>query len=93
MNVTSTYINVNSNHLPNIIKALPDSISKRLINILSDKARFNNSTPFYNDVLSASGHKENLTYQKDLSPLNRVRQRKMIWFNPPYNVNVETNIG
>ena len=27
--------------------------------------------------------------QKD----NRVRQRKIIWFNPPFSVNVEINIG
>ena len=24
---------------------------------------------------------------------NKVRQRKIIWLNPPYSVNVETNIG
>ena len=23
----------------------------------------------------------------------KVRQRKIIWFNPPYSVNVETNVG
>ena len=78
-NDTHTYINVNSNHPPNIIKALPDIISKRISNISSD----NNATPFYNYVLSASGYKENLTYQQDLKPSKKVRQRKIIWFNPP----------
>ena len=47
---------------------------------------------FYSNILSASGCKENLTNQKDLPPLNRVR-KKIIWFNPPYSMNVETNIG
>ena len=42
---------------------------------------------------NASGYKENLTYQQDLTPSKKVRQRKIIWFNPPYSVNVETNIG
>ena len=51
-NDTLTYISVNSNHPPNIIKELPDSTSERI---------FNNATFFYNDVLSASGYKENLT--------------------------------
>ena len=37
-NDTPTYINVNSNHPPNIIKALSDIISKRVSNISSDKA-------------------------------------------------------
>ena len=44
-NDTPTYINVNSNHPPNIIKALPNSISQRINNISSDKATFNNAAP------------------------------------------------
>ena len=44
-NNTPTYINVNSNHPPNIIKALPNSISQRINNISSDKATFNNVAP------------------------------------------------
>ena len=44
------------------MKALPDSISERISNISSDKETFNNATPFYNDVLSESGYKENLTH-------------------------------
>ena len=92
-NDTPTYINVNSNHPTKIIKALPNNISKRINNISSDKSTFNNAAPSYNDVLSASGYKENLTYQQDLTPSKKVRQRKIIWFNPPYSVNVETNIG
>ena len=92
-NDTPTYIDVNSNDPPNIIKILPNNISKRISNISSNKATFNNAAPSYNDVLSASGYKENLTYQQDLTPSKKVRQRKIIWFNPPYSVNVETNIG
>ena len=92
-NDTPTYINVNSNHSPNIIKALPDNISKRISNISSAKTTFDNAAPFYNNVLSVSGYKENLTYQQNLTPSKKVRQRKIIWFNPPYSVNVETNIG
>ena len=44
-NDTPTYINVNSNHPPNIIKALPNSISQQISNISSDKATFNNAAP------------------------------------------------
>ena len=92
-NDTPTYINVNSNHPPNIIKALSNNISKRISNISSNKATFNNAALSYNDVQSASWYKENLTYQENLTSSKKVRQRKIIWFNPPYNVNVETNIG
>ena len=77
-NDTPTYISANSNQLPNIIKALPNNISKRISNIWSDKATFNNAASSYNDVLSASGHKENLTNQQDLTPSKKVRQRKII---------------
>ena len=50
-NDTPTYINVNSKHPPNIIKALPNNISKRISNISSDKGkiiRFN--TPYSENV-------------------------------------------
>ena len=92
-NDTPTYVNVNSNHPPNIIKALPKNISRRISNISSNKATFNNAAPSYNDALSASGYKETLTHQQDLTPSKKVRQRKIVWFNPPYSVNVETNIA
>ena len=92
-NDTPTYINVNLNHPPNIIKTLPHSILKRISNISSDKATFNNAPPSYDDALSASGYKENLTYQQDLTPSKKVRQRKIIWFNLQYSLNVGTNIG
>ena len=73
LNDIPNYINVNSNHPPNIIKLLPDNISKRISNISSDKATFNNATPFYNDALSASGYKENIIYPKDLPPSNKIK--------------------
>ena len=66
LTLKGTYINVNSNHPPNIIRALPDNISQRISNISSDIATFSNVAPFYNDVLSGSAYKENLTYQQDL---------------------------
>ena len=72
---------------------MPNSISQQINNISSDKATFNNAAPFYNDALSVSGYKENLSHQQDLTPSKKVRQRKVIWFNPPYSVNVETDIG
>ena len=75
---TPTYINVNSNHQSNIIKALPDSISKQVSNISSEEATFYNAATFYNDILSATGYTKNLTDQKDLPPSNKVRQRKIV---------------
>ena len=48
---TPTCIDVNSNHAPNIIKALPNSISQRISNISADKATFNNAPPSYLEAL------------------------------------------
>ena len=46
----------------------------------------------YNYELPTSGYKESITYQKAQQPSNRVGQRKIMWFSPPYNVNVGRNI-
>ena len=56
------------------------------------KQQFNNAAPFYSDTLSGSGYKESLTYQQDLKRSKKITKRKVIWFNPPYSVNVERNI-
>ena len=79
-NDTPSYISATSNHSPNIIKTLPDNISKRISNISCDKAKFDNvaRARFYNDMLCASRYKENLVYQKDLPLSNRIRQRMII---------------
>ena len=44
-NGTPAYINVNSNHPPNIIKALPNNIAKGISNISSDKVTLKNAAP------------------------------------------------
>ena len=89
---TSLYINVHSNHAPKTMKTLLDSLWKRMNRILSYEAPFDNAAPSYNNILSASGYKENLVHHTDLPPSNRVTWRK-IWFNPSHSVNVETKIG
>ena len=55
------YINVKSNHPPNIIRNLPDSISRRINKLLSDKNMFENSKDIYNNALTVvSNRKSNL---------------------------------
>ena len=82
-----------SNHPPNVIKALPESISKRISNISSNKEIFETSASYYNNALSSSGYKEKLVYKAE--PENNInrRQRNIIWFNPPYSINVKSNIA
>ena len=93
---TPLYINVKSDHPPNIIKNSPDNISRRINKLSSDKSIFDNSKDFYNSALSNSGFKDkikfNPDYERNISKNNN-RKRKIIWFNPPYSSNVSTNIG
>ena len=98
-NDTPLYVHVDSNHPPNVIKEIPNSINTRLNNISSSKQAFEDAKPAYQQALDKSGHKHTLTYtgentnsqNKDRNKKNR--KRRIIWFNPPYNKAVKTNIG
>ena len=89
------YINTKSNHPPNIIKQLPDAINRRISDISCNEAEWNKAIPIYEDALKSSGYAETLTYNHHKPPTRtkRNRQRNIIWYNPPYSMNVQTNIG
>ena len=88
------YIHVQSNHPPSITKQLPSMIEERISSISYDEHEFNKSKEYYESALRNSGFKQPIQYkqhrqQKRSSP----RKRNIIWFNPPYNASVLTNIG
>ena len=87
------YINTQSNHPPHIIKRIPSMISDRISNISSSKNVFERAAPLYNDALRASGFTETLKFNKKASKTNKSRSRNIIWFNPPYSINVRTNVA
>ena len=87
------YINKNSNHPPNIIKAIPDNISRRINSISSNKEIFDAAAPYYNKALAASGYTEKIEYIPTTTQTTRRRSRNIIWYNPPYSINVQTNIA
>ena len=88
------YINAHSNHPPHIIKQLPSMIENRVSKLCSNKNQFENSRSVYEDALSKAGYKNKskLNYSTNQS-VNKCRSRKIIWFNPPFNMNVKTNVG
>ena len=99
-NNETLYVNTNSNHPPTIIKHLPSAIGRRISDISSNKELFNKAKPHYENALRQSGHDEELTYSESMkstphsSQIRRKnRQGNIIWFNPPYSMNVQTNIG
>ena len=99
-NNTPLYVHKDSNHPPNIIKHIPESINKRLSTISSNETIFNQSVKPYQEALHKSGYSYKLHYDHTTKhPENkskngkRNRRRNITWFNPPYSNNVSTNVG
>ena len=90
-----SYVHAKSNHPPNIIKRIPENINQRLSNISSDEEAFNKAAPTYQAALDKSGH----AYKLRFNPKNnrekprRIRKRTITWYNPPFDIRVETNLG
>ena len=61
----------------------------------SNKAIFENEKPIYNDALVQAGYPDNsLQYHNNENiSKKKARSRKIIWFNPPFNSMVSTNIA
>eukprot|EP00794_Sanderia_malayensis_P007635 gene7635-biopygen6221 len=89
------YVNAKSNHPPTIIKHLPAAINKRLNKISSSKEIFEPAKPMYQQALRSSGHHDQLSYDEPEPRRDKKRNRKrnIIWFNPPFSKNLETNVG
>ena len=56
------YINILSNHPPNIIKNLPGNISKRINNLSADETTFNTSKDLYNNALAETELKHKIAF-------------------------------
>ena len=57
---------------------------------------FNNTKLEYEEALKKCGHTTKLTYtppNHEQNNVRRKRQRKIIWFNPPFNLDVSTNVA
>ena len=57
---------------------------------------FNNTKLEYEEALKKCGHTTKLTYtppNHEQNNVRRKRQRKIIWFNPPFNLDVSTNLA
>ena len=92
---TPLYVHSKSNHPPNIIRNIPEAINKRLSEISSDEDAFNEAAPPYQEALRTSGYAYNLKFKPETQkpPNQKKRRRNIIWFNPPFNKNAQTDIG
>ena len=87
-----------SNHPPNIIKNILSSISRRLTDISSDSAAFEDARQLYDNALRESGFSEQVEFleSRKINSKNvrrKNRPRNITLFNPPFSQNVATNIG
>lgn len=87
------YVPYLSNHPRHVKKEIPKMISKRISDLSSSKEIFASVAPFYNQALRVAGYKEELQFQEPCSNIRRRRRRKTVWFNPPFNDEVSTNIA
>ena len=92
------YIHKQSNHPPSIIKNLPKSINKRLCTNSKNAQIFNEACPPYTEALKKNGYNTNLKFDrtctdKKIKIKNKMRKRKITWFNPPFNIIVATNVA
>ena len=98
-NHSPVYVHKQSNHPPSILKNIPLSVNDRLSRLSSSKEIFDAAAPAYQEALRKSGYEFKLEY-KDFSGnltrqprRNRTRSRRVTYFNPPFSLNVETNVG
>ena len=69
-------------------------INKRISDLLCNKEEFDKVKSVYESALKHSGHFSSMSYNNsNTQNARRNRNRKVIWFNPPYSQNVKTNIG
>ena len=77
-------------------------INDRITKLSHDQDSFNQASPLYAEALKNIGDKANMKYNKPASvELKNNREtnaknktkRNIIWFNPPYNKEVQTNLG
>ena len=91
-NDTPLYVHRNSNHPPTILKQIPTMTSKRLSSLSCDENEFKKVASEYELVLKNSGFNEKLNYVPS-QPQKKQRKRNILWYNPPFDLQVKTNLG
>lgn len=67
-------------------------LTKSISDLSCDESPFNNAKVIYGLALNHNEYKSEMKFDQQPST-KRNRNRKSIWFNPPFTWNVKTNIG
>ena len=73
-----SYINVQSNHPPNIIKQLPKTIEQRLSNNSSNETIFNEAAQLYEKALTEAGYDVKLKYNPNKKTKKQKKEQNMV---------------
>ena len=98
-NNTPLYVNVKSNHPTTVKNEIPNMVRSRLSNLSSNEEIFNRAKGTYETALRDSGYTPVLEFQPKEEELNiparrnRKRNRKVVWYNPPFRIHVKTYVG
>ena len=89
------YINVGSNHPKTIIEQIPTMVERRLSELSCSEKVFEEQKVEYERALKEAGHRHHLEYKgyEKREKKKKKRTRNPIYFNPPYSLNVKTNVG
>ena len=89
------YISALSNHPPQVFKNIPKGIEKRVSDNSSNQQIFEKAIPIYQTELDRCGYKYKLEYKQKITTTKNKKSRKrpITWFNPPYSLNVATNVA
>jgi len=89
-NHTPTYVHKDSNHPKYVLKNILVAVNRRLQMKKSSSLQY----PPYQEALKRSGYDHQLVYEPTIPQSRRKNKpRKIVWFNPPFSSNVQTNIG
>ena len=93
------YINTQSNHPRCVLNQVAQSVNTRLNSVSSNENVFNDAKKDYIEALHKSGHAPKFTFipkttnQNKEQKKKRQRRKNVIWFNPPFNKALKTNLG
>ena len=87
------YVHKDSNHPMHVKKELPQMIGRRISDLSSNKEVFEAEVAVYSSALKASGYNNELQYTEKTVAKKRSRRKNVIWFNPPSNDKVSTNVS
>ena len=94
---TNLYMSLPSVTTPQILKNYPKGIDRRLSDNSANEEVFKEAIPVYQAELERGGFTHKLEYRPGSDQTNTRkkgnRRRKITWFNPPYSMDVETNVG